>query len=329
MIGLLGCTRQSIGYVELINLVAKNECASSDATGAQMLIIIREGDSTRYIKYPDEHSGRLTDSSLVQFGSLTTSFFVPAFLQELERRGLGLDSIALIAGSAVSQRGRAITFGDLLLHHSGLPPYRALGETPVPEQMSQMLEALQEQLPGAADTSFHFDHWNYTLAMWSLNQRQGARSDAFRTPALRYVDRADSMLVAQLAPSEAPSPPLARQATELFVLSTGGVGDAHTLVKMLDSLSTVDWASLPAKPTTPTRPAVSITLGWYKQEVAGHQYVLTNAGRTRRHGAAIAYNPFTDTGVAVLIGDSKPADCLALDILRNINRDWKRRADDE
>ena len=329
-LALASCYRQRISYETLVNLVAKNECARAEAVTAPMLVVVRDGDSTRYIRYPDARRGWLTDTSLVQFGTLTTSFFVPAFVAELGRRGLGLDSVALVAGTRAVAGGRPISYGDLLFHRAGLPPYRASAETPAAQQLDDMIGALQRQAPTAADTDFHFDHWHYALAVWSLEQRGGgAGDDGYRSQPLRYVDRADSTLVAALAPSEAPSSPQrTRQATELFVLSTGGVGDAHTLSRLMDSMATVDWARLPAKPTTDSRPHVSITLGFYRQQVSSGQYVLTNAGRTRRHGAAIAYNPFTDTGVAVLIADSKPADCLALDILRNINHDWKRQPDD-
>ena len=329
---LSACTRRGLTYVQLTNLIANNECAFAGVAASPMLIVIHDGARTSVVRYPDSATVYYADTSLFQLGSMTTLFFVPKFLQQLEEAGLTLDSVALVAGRRSGGSGRSVTYGDLLLHHSGLPNYSPDQSLAGQVQLEALLEVVAiEAGAGAsktAEANFRFDHWNYALAMFALQQRAPQQAAGFRDSRLVYVDEATDAVRQQLASSEARAGvvPVNKLATELFVYSTGGMASAAIFSELLDSLSRVDLARLPAKPTTRARPGTFISLGWYRQSVGQEQVVYTNAGRTRRHGVAVVYCPATDTGVAVLIGDSKPADCLALDILRNINYNWKRTA---
>ncbi len=322
------CARKGISYEELINLVAQNECPRSELGATPMMVVFWTADTLRYVAYPPANDDRLDSTTLFQLGSLTTSFLVPDLLESLERQKIGLDSTALVAGRS-SGAPWTITFRDLLLHHSGIATYTD-GTAGVEDQLSQKLLQIDRQPDPGLERPFAFDHWNYTLARLALGSRAGSgvgsRSADYRASQLRYVDRADSTIRQQLAPSEAtrqPAPP--RQATELFVASTGGMASAQQLSAYVRAYDSAQLDSLSAKPTSDSRPNTEITLGWYRSQLKNGSFVYSNAGRTRKHGSAVAFYPATQTGVIVLATDSKSVDCLALDLLRNLNDNWRAK----
>lgn len=323
-VALSSCARRGISYPELINLVANNECPRAELGATEMLVAFVTRDTTRFVRYPPQSTQDLDSSTLFQLGSLTTAFLVPELVDDMATLGLTLDSVALYGGGLVGPPW-SITYGDLLLHHTGLAPYDGLGSGNARSTIESKYEHIA-RTPKPTSREFRFDHWNYTLARVALSKRLPADRGDLRSRAVIYVDRADTTVRQRLAPSEAErpvSPP--RQPTELFVASTGGMASAAELVSLVGSLSRDALRGLPAKPTT--REGTEVTLGWYRSALKNGNYVYTNAGRTRRHGAAVAFYPATGTGVIVLAADSKPVDCLALDLLRNVNDDWKRRPD--
>ena len=319
---LSGCARKGVSYPHLISLVAQNECPQARLGSTDMLVAFITPDGTRYVSYPGGETVVLDSSTLFQLGSLTTAYLVPSLLEDIARAGLTLDSVALTGGALIGEPWD-ITYADLLLHHTGLPIYDAAVGGEVVAQIEEKLTRIG-RAPPPTEREFHFDHWHYTLARMSLAKRLPETRGDLRSDGLAYVDRADTSVRQRLAPSEAERPPsnAPKQATELFIASTGAMASAEQLVQLVNAAREVTLERLPAKPTT--RTGTDVTLGWYKSPLRNGHSVYTNAGRTRRHGAAVAFYPYTQTGVVVLATDSKPVDCLALDLLRNVNDNWKR-----
>lgn len=316
------CVRHGLSYRQLIGLVASKECPQARLAQSQMLVAFLSANTTRYVRYPEGARADLDSATLFQLGSLTTAYLVPKLMFDLERAGLTLDSVALSGGELLG-RPWPITYGDLLLHHTGLPTY----ESPVGDDVVAQVEDKLTRIgrtPAPTERPFHFDHWNYTLARMALSKRLPDTRGDLRSEGLEYVDRANTSIRLRLAPTESThtSTSAPKQATELFVASTGAMASADQLVALVRSMREPRLSSLAAKPTTQL--GTDITLGWYKRELKNGHSVYTNAGRTRRHGAAVAFFPHTQTGVVVMAADSKPVDCLALDLLRNLNDNWKR-----
>ena len=320
---LAACARKGVSYPQLIALVAQNECPQARLAGTRMLVAFVTADTARYVAYPTGEDVALDSATLFQLGSLTTAYLVPSLVADVRRAGLTLDSVALRGGELIGQPWD-ITYADLLLHHAGLPVYEAAVGGGVVDQVEDKLTRIgRAAVPPTRE--FHFDHWNYTPARMSLAKRLPETRGDLRSDGLTYVDQADTSVRQRLAPSEADRPPPAnapKQATELFVASTGAMATAEQLVALVRAAQARPLDSLSAKPTT--QPGTDITLGWYRSPLRNGHSVYTNAGRTRRHGAAVAFYPYTQTGVIVLAADSKPVDCLALDLLRNVNDNWKR-----
>ena len=323
LLTLVGCARRGITYEELINIVAQNECPRSELGATPMMVVFWTPDTLRYVAYPPANADQLDSNTLFQLGTLTTSFLVPQLLDGLAARGLSLDSTALVAGRSTGSPWE-ITFKDLLLHHSGITVYND-NSTTVDDQLSQKLERIDRQPDPGTERPFAFDHWNYTLARMAIASRtRESEVPEFRSANLSYVDRADSSVRRKLAPSEATAPAVApKQATELFVASTGGMASAERMANYVRAWESPELDRLAAASTTDARPGTEITLGWYRNRLKNGEYVYTNAGRTRKHGSAVAFYPATQTGVVVLASDSKSVDCLALDLLRNLNDNWK------
>ena len=319
------CARKGVSYPQLINLVASNECPQARLTDTRMLVAFVTAGATRYVHYPSGEDAVLDSTTLFQLGTLTTAYLVPKLASDLDRLGLTLDSVAMTAGELVGQPWE-LTFGDLLLHHTGLPVFEAAPDADVIAQVEDKLTRIG-RTPPPQERDFQFDHWNYTLVRMALAKRLPDTRGDLRSDGLDYVDRADTTVRLRLAPSEAAPRGDARprQATELFVASTGAMASAEQLVRLVQEAKGLPLEGLTAKPTT--RPGTEITLGWYRSALSNGHHVYTNAGRTRHHGAAVAFYPHTQTGVVVLAADSKPVDCLALDLLRNVNDNWKREPD--
>ena len=316
------CVRKGLTYPQLIGLVAGNECPQARLADTRMLVAFIGPDTTRYVDYPSGDAAVLDSATLFQLGTLTTAYLVPKLTADIERVGLTLDSVALTAGELIG-RPWSLTYGDLLLHHTGLPVFEAAPDEDVRAQVEEKLTRIG-RTPPPKERPFQFDHWNYTLVRMALSERLPDTRGDLRSDGLEYVDRADTSVRQRLAPSEARPRDEAgpRQATELFVASTGAMATAEQLVRLVLDVQHAPLERLPAKPTT--RAGTDISLGWYRSGLSNGEYVYSNAGRTRRHGAAVAFYPHTQTGVVVLAADSKPVDCLALDLLRNVNDNWKR-----
>ena len=322
MASLCACGRTGISYSHLIGLVASNECPQARLHETTMLVAFLTPDTVRYVSYPSGEAAALDSATLFQLGSLTTAYLVPKLLDDLRRAGLTVDSVAMRGGELIGQPW-PITYGDLLLHHTGLPVYESAGSVEVVQQVEEKLTRIG-RTPPPAERDFHFDHWHYTLARMALAKRLPDTDGDLRSEGLEYVDRADTAVRRRLAPSEASRKPSSgpKQATALFVASTGAMASADQLVALARSAQDARLERLPAKPTT--QPGTDITLGWYRKSLRNGHHVYTNAGRTRRHGSAVAFYPHTQTGVVVLAADSKPVDCVALDLLRNVNDNWRR-----
>ena len=326
---LVACagTREGLSGPEVIDLIVRNECAAAQLRGTPMLVALVEPGDTTYIRYPRGLDAAMLDATTpVQLGAVTASFFVPSFLEQLYAAKLTLDSVAIPVRSADGRPMREITFADLLLHRSDLPVVSLAAELSPLDQLLAVDRLLREQDPTELRGRYRYDHWNYTLAREALRTRlQGMLP--LRAPALAYNDRLPDSTRAALGTTvaRAADAPRERQHPELFAASTAGVASTYELIALLDSLSRADLANLPEAPTLPDRPNMTVVPGWHKLALADGRAAWLSTGRTRRHAAAVAYFPATQTGVTVVALDSKPLDCLALDILRNLNRDWKRQ----
>ena len=331
---LLGASCQRtythFAYTEVIERITRNECAGAQLRETPMLIGLWSLTDTTWVEYPGQSMSQLKPTTAVQLGNLTTSFLVPRILQEMADEEVTLDSTAIPVRSQDGRIIRNISYADLLLHRSDLPAFNpAPGQTEL-DQLLAMDAALRQQDQGDVSGRYKFNHWNYVLAATALRSRVARRPD-LRVRDLAYTDQlTDSLRQALLNTTlEARRAPRERDQNALFAPSTAGIASAIQLVGLLDSLARTDLTELPSSPTLPDRPQTSIVPGWHKIEVHDGKAVLINSGRTRYFGAAVAYYPYTQTGVVVVSAQGKRLDCLTMDILRNLNQNWRRTPGNE
>jgi len=322
---LMGCASMKTGLSgsEVIDKIANNECAASQLQETPLLVGLWRNGEVSYVHYPDSLSSRLKPTTDVQLGGLTASFLVPRLTEELHAANLTLDSTAIVVRSPTGSPIRNITFAQLILHVSDLPSYDPGPDGSTLDHLLALNSLLSKQDQALVRGRYRFDHWNYTLAAEALSSRVGLKDD-FRHPQLAYSDALPDSILQNLAASSAKvTAPRERQRPDLFALSTAGVASAEQLVRLVDSLSNTDLAQLPSSPTLPNRKNTAAVPGWYRIVLRDGRPFYLNSGMTRRYGAAVAYFPDTKTGVVAVAADSKRLDCLAVDILRNFNNDWK------
>jgi len=328
---LSGCasTKRGLSGAQVINQIIGNECAGSRLDGTTLLVTLWTPDKKSHIYYPEDAEIELRPETDVQIGGLTSSFFVPKVLVQLEQLGLSLDSTAIAVQSKAGHLMRNITYGQLLMHHSDLPVYAPRNEGEALSHLLILNDLLVRQAPNELTGKFRFTHWNYTLAAEAIRSAYKGKPDL--RARLAYSDRLPDSVKINLAETQARiQAPIKNQHPALFALSTAGIASTNDLVGLLDSLNRSTVADLPEQPTFTSRPRTKVIPGWYKIYLKNGQHVYLNGGRTRRHSASVVYYPYTQTGVIAVATDSKQLDCLVLDILRNYNDNWKRKpASDE
>lgn len=320
-----GCatTKRGMSGAEVINQITSNECVSSRLAETNMLITLWSPTKTTFIHYPEDSDSNLDATTPVQIGGLTASFVVPVMLNQLYSLGLTLDSTAIPVYSTNATLRRNITFGQLLLHHSDLPIYTPNGKGDALEHLLMIDDLLAKQPEKEITGKYHFTHWNYTLAAEAIRARQKGLPQL--RPPLAYSDRIPDSTRAALATTQARlETPRENQHPELFALSTAAIANTNDLVALLDSMDTANLDALDELPSMKESPNTMVVPGWFKIYLKNGQPVYLNGGRTRRHGASVVYYPYTQTGVIAIATDSKQLDCLVLDILRNLNQNWKR-----
>ena len=328
-----GVPRARLSVPELVGKIARNECAGAGLARTPLLVALWTPTDTTYANYPapedraaaGDSPPPLTPATPVQIGALTTSFLVPRLLGELAALGLTLDSVAIPVRRADGTPLRDITFGQLLRHRADLPVYEPPPTGTALDHLLTVDRLLREQDPSEVRGRYRFDHWNYTLAAEAIRTRKSGLPVA-RPRELAYNDRMPDSLRDALAVSRARAvAPQENQHPELFALSTAGVASTERLIALLHALDAERDTEAPSAPTTADRPNTRIGMGWFVVRLRDGRDVYLNSGQTRRHGAAVAYFPSTRTGVVVTAADSKRLDCLAMDILRNFNNDWRRQ----
>lgn len=332
-VGLAACGRtlHDLSYAQVVERIATNECAGAGLAATPMLIALWSPGDTTWIDYPDATAARLTPDDPVQLGALTTAYLVPELLQRIGAAGLTLDDVAVPVKSERGETVRDITFRQLLLHRSDLPFVEpAVGASEL-DQLLAMNRALVAQSPTEVKERYRFDHWNYALADAALSGRGGDAPAARRPRDIAYTDALpDSTRRTLLAlTTTRDRTPRERKPSTLFAPSTAGVASAHQLLELLGRLSRENLEALPSAPTLPDRPRTSIVPGWHRITLKNDEVVYINAGFTRFFGAAVAYYPYTQTGVVITATEGKRLDCLAMDILRNLNQNWRRTPGDE
>lgn len=323
---LSGCaiTKRGMSGAQVINQIIGNECAGSRLDGTNMLVTLWSPADTSFIQYPANVETGLTPETPVQIGGLTTSFLVPVLLAQIESLGLTLDSTAIPVYTRFGKHVRNITFGQLLTHHSNLPVYSPGNSGDALDHLLVIDDLLAKQNQEEITGKYRFTHWNYTLAAEALRSRKAGLEDL--RPTLAYSDRIPDSTKTLLATSQARAiAPKENQHSDLFALSTAGIASTLQLISLLDSLHLSDVDQHLGLPTFKDRPNTEVIPGWYKINLKNGQHVYLNGGRTRRHSASVVYYPYTETGVIAVATDSKQLDCLVMDILRNLNENWKRK----
>ncbi|MFK8055534.1 MAG: hypothetical protein AB8F78_05385 [Saprospiraceae bacterium] len=317
-------TKRGLSSTEVINQIIGNECASSRLDDTHMLVTLWSPKDTTFINYPAETKTGLSPETPVQIGGLTSSFLVPVMLNKLYSLGLSLDSTAIPVYTRAGRHVRNISFGQLLTHHSNLPVYSPSNDGDALNHLLVLDDLLGKQPKEEITNEYRFTHWNYTLAAEAIRAKQNGIPEL--RPTLAYSDRLPDSVRTALAVTQARvRAPRENQHPDLFALSTAGIASTHELIALLDSLHTSEVGSLQALNTFKDRPNTKVIPGWYKISLKNGQHVYLNGGRTRRHSASMVYYPYTETGVIAVATDSKQLDCLVMDILRNLNENWKRK----
>jgi len=323
---IVGCSSSKRGMsgAAVINQIIGNECAGSRLDGTNMLVTLWSPYDTTYISYPEGTDIDLKPETPVQIGGLTSSFLVPVLLNQLDKLNLTLDSTAIPVYSRDGVSVRDITFGQLLTHHSDLPIYTPKQEGDALDHLLKIDDLLGKQSSKDIPNHYRFTHWNYTLAAEAIRARQDGIPEL--RPTLAYSDRlTDSTRNILATTQQRVLAPRENQHPELFALSTAGIASTHQLISLIDSLHHSEVSSLPERSTFKDRPKTKVIPGWFKYYLKNGQHVYLNGGRTRRHSASVVYYPYTQTGVIAVATDSKQLDCLVMDILRNLNENWKRK----
>ncbi len=319
-LGQSGCSlgRRTVSNTELVSVVVRKDCARAGLRRSNLLVGWFDGADTNYVRYPDEASNPLDSSSLVQIGSATTAFYVPRFLAALDEAGMDSDSPALACTDF------EITYERLLLHHAGLPVSGPWLERDIFGDFDLAQEAFCGSIREEDTASYRFSHWNYAVARLALEHDLGrSLAQELVTVPLSYA-LADSTR-GDMPISASEDRPAGKGPVALFGPSTAGIASAEQLLRLASPQTAELLTGYPSAPTLRQRPGVRVTYGWHSLRKPGGLRVFLATGTTRYYSATLAYSPLTATGAVVVSNSGVPVDCVALDILRNLNQNWRRK----
>ena len=323
-----GCgSSNRLTYGELVELIAARDCAAASPEGVPIILSIwRPGDTT-YASAGDTQRIALDRRSTFQIGGLTGAFVAEEILARLEDLRLTIDSPVSPAVLPPWPDGTRATYGDLLLHHSGLPPFDPGPPYPTDEELLASIAAFI-RMDTSADLRdrYRYDLLNVALAWRSIAGDAHATSP--RAPYLKYSDQIDNSTRTALAPTLAPPQPATAVARRSDLLSavSGGIANIDEVLAFVQRLDTRQLAALPSRPTSGASGDTEVVPGWHRISLRGDRHLYLAAGATSRHAAAAAYYPVSRRGVVAAAPASLRLECLAYHTLRNLTDNWREES---
>ena len=312
-----------MSHAELVETVAERECKSSDLRGIPLLVAFWSPWDTVYATVSTLPGDTLTDSTCFQLGTLTAAFLAADLEDSLSRRGATLQTAIDLGVDGPDRTPPPLTYADLLTHRTGLTPYDPGPPYPTDDELIVELTARIPASPRA--NAYRYDVLNYALAWYSLRRALGR--PRLRPGGLAYSDRVRKEDIASLAPSAArlPSPAVQRR-SDLLAAATAGITDARGIIDLIWRLDRRDLGSWPSASVESMGGTAEAVPGWHRFAVGRDRWVYLAAGRTRRHGASVAYDPTSRRAVVVLAAGSRQVGCLSYRLLRQRTDGWREVA---
>ena len=305
---------------QMVRHIVRFACGQPELRRTPLRVVSWRGDDT--LRYNVNAGGvELTDDTPFLLGALTTAFVADRTLNLLDSLNVSPGEVALRVPRP-NGTSASITYESLLLHTSGLPVYKLNDELDAAAHLAAFAKTLQTE-PWGEVGRYKFDYWNYVLLEQALRQN-GLSGGPLTDRRLSYTPSLDSASKRLLVETPPPASSAAgkRQYPELFARSSGGVASMRTLEALLERRIRAGWTDLPSA-TVDEKSELSVVPGWLRLEVRQGRTVYLALGRTRMHGVVVAYHPLTNSGAIITAAAPYALDCLALDILRNLNDDWK------
>jgi len=227
------------------------------------------------------------------------------------------------------------TIEDLLTHHSGLPRYpvfKSAVANPLESLPEYSLEDLLDFYAHCSSESsgqLMYSNVGYALIEPILYQSTGLRYDELLE---KFILKKNNMTMTSLEPSKVTAPGYNLAVNEVSAMSFGVFNASGGLKScMADMLRYARYALFdsPEKLWQSHGPGLGkhlgMGLGWHMIHQGAFSPIYVHTGRSIGHTAFIGLVPDTKTGVVILANSANGVDDLGVEILRMINKNWKRK----
>lgn len=327
-ISLASCVRKKMNLspYQLTEIILDHDCPLTTIGSSNLHITHWSLDTVYSYNYPNNNQNILTDTTLIQLGGTTTAFLAASIQNELKHKNLQLDETALTVPCNTG-KSKNITFKELLLHTSGIPFYSPDENLKPIEAMLNYDSLLTKGCNEIKKGKYQYNLWNYRLLLEVLKSKSKNTND-LRNNSILYIDQIDEKVKAKMAKTSANNTQNVKKPThirDLFSSITGGVSTPLKLKSLLDSLSKEDLSQLPFVATQIGQSEIEAVPGWHRLPLKNDEFVYITNGKTHYFSSAVAYYPYTKTGVIVTANNMESLSCIAVNLLRNINNNWKRQ----
>jgi CubicO group peptidase (beta-lactamase class C family) len=296
-----------------------------------------------YGRFSRDDSQPLTGDTVFEIGSVT-KVFTSALLADMARRGEVklTDPVAKYLPASItvgSNNGRAITLADLATHTSGLPFWPS--NVPATREGALSMATYSEaqlfqfrsgfQVPDSIGSKWAYSNVDAALLGLALARRADGTYESLLkarvTDPLRLNSTAVAVSSEMKARVAAGYDAELRAAPAWEVPTLAGAGGLHSSTNdLLTFLAALDGDRSPLEGVLTTMletrrpgPGIPQALGWWIVATGpGDGGIVTHDGGTLGFASAIAYDPKTRTGVAVLSNTVNGVGDIARHLLRPV-----------
>lgn len=304
------------------------------------VIAMIELDTIFYFSFDHSQYYNIDEHTPFEIGSIT-KLFTSLFLEDQIANGVieNDQTISEILGKSLHKEADELTIKDLKTHNTGLPKRPMFWGKNQNDADQPFLNYTKEDLQKyffdfPLKQKFSYSHINYAMLELALNKKlDGNYTDLFNQYLIKKLNLKNSWLFHEregflTQGYDRSNVKVKPYIFSSFAASEGMRSTCYDLAKFAQNKlrkSDVDLGTKHSDTYEYTKD-INFKYPWFKLKIRKSTNIYSFAGKSEGHNAQLFLYPETGTGVVLLANGSSGIPFLALNILRMMNQEWKRKA---